>query len=241
METSFKSHTLVDWVESRLIQEIRENQLGSGAEMLNEKELSEKYDVGRNVVREALSRLRSLGIIESRKKRGIVVSQPNVMFSFKKVVNPFMLSKSTILDLLGMRVSLEIGCARMIIHNITDEDINELKLIVANESAIDSLRVGIEMERAFHSKLYAVSGNKVMLDFLDTLLPVFKYVNEHYDDFDQFNRERLGKGRFIRHKDFLPYLEARDVEGYQRAMEDHLAAYIDYINHTHFQENKSKI
>jgi GntR family transcriptional repressor for pyruvate dehydrogenase complex len=238
MDTDFKSRTLVDWVESRMIQEIRDNQLGSGAEMLNEKELSEKYDVGRNVVREALSRLRMLGIIESRKKRGIVVSQPNVMFSFKKVVNPFMLSRETIIDLLGMRVSLEIGCAKMIIHNITDDDIEELTAIVGRESAIDSLKVDIEMERAFHSKLYKVSKNRVMLDFLDTLLPVFKYVNENYEDFDLFNRERRGKGRFIRHKDFIPYLEARDVEGYQKAMEDHLAAYIDYINHSHLGRNK---
>lgn len=230
MEVPFKSHTLVDWVESRIIQDIRDNQLQSGAEMLNEKELSEKYDVGRNVVREALSRLRMLGLIESRKRRGIVVSQPNVMFSFKKVINPFMLSKSTILDLLGMRVSLEIGCAKMIIHNITDEDIEELKRIVAKESAIDSLKVDIEMEKAFHSKLYAISRNKVMLDFLNILLPVFKYVNENFEDFDQFNRERSGKGRFVRHKDFIPYLEARDVEGYQDAMEDHLIAYINYIN-----------
>ncbi|GAA4447113.1 GntR family transcriptional regulator [Ravibacter arvi] len=231
MGTEVKSTTLVDWVESKLIQEIRDNQLESGAEMLNEKEISEKYEVGRNVVREALSRLRMLGIIESRKKRGTVIAQPNVMFSFKKVINPFMLSKATILDLLGMRVSLEIGCARMIIHNITDQDINELKDIVARERAIDSMKVDIEMERAFHSKLYAVSKNKVMLDFLDTLLPVFKYVNENFEDFDQFNRERRGKGRFIRHNDFIPYLEQRDVEGYQRAMEDHLVAYIDFINH----------
>lgn len=236
MDALPKSTTLVDWVEWRIIQEIRDNQLESGAEMLNEKELAEKYDVGRNVVREALSRLRSLGIIESRKKRGIVISQPNVMFSFKKVVNPFVLSRDTILDLLGMRVSLEIGCARMIIHNITNADIAELKEIVARENTIDSMKVDIEMERAFHSRLYTISGNKVMLDFLNTLLPVFKYVNENFEDFDQFNRQRRGKGRFVRHKDFIPYLESRDVEGYQKAMEDHLVAYIDYINHIHKEE-----
>lgn len=236
MDALPKSTTLVDWVEWRIIQEIRENQLESGAEMLNEKELAEKYDVGRNVVREALSRLRSLGIIESRKKRGIVISQPNVMFSFKKVVNPFVLSRDTILDLLGMRVSLEIGCARMIIYNITDADIAELKEIVARENTIDSMKVDIEIERAFHSRLYTISGNKVMLDFLNTLLPVFKYVNENFEDFDQFNRQRRGKGRFVRHKDFIPYLESRDVEGYQKAMEDHLVAYIDYINHIRKEE-----
>lgn len=239
MDIEFKSTTLVDWVESRILQEIRDNQLGSGAEMLNEKELSEKYEVGRNVVREALSRLRMLGLIESRKKRGIVVAQPNVMFSFRKVVNPFMLSRDTILDLLGMRVSLEIGCAKMIIHNITDKDIDELEVIVAKESPVDGMKVDIEIEKAFHSRLHLVSGNSVMLDFLDTLLPVFKYVNENFADFDQFNQARKGKGRFVRHKDFLPYLRARDVEGYQKAMEDHLATYIEYINQAQ-QSKKNK-
>src|SRR3546814_4413153 len=110
----YKSGTLVDWVENRIINDIRDNKLSKGAEIPNELELAEKFDVGRNVIRESLSRLRMLGIIESRKRRGMVVAQPNVMAAFHKVVNPYMLSRETIIDLLGMRVSLEIGSAPML-------------------------------------------------------------------------------------------------------------------------------
>lgn len=237
MEKEFKNHTLVDWVESRIIKEIKDRQLTAGAVIPNEQELAEKYDVGRNVVREALSRLRMLGIIESRKRRGIVVSEPNVMYGFQKVINPFMLSKETILDLLAMRVSLEIGCANIIINNITDEDIEELKRIVEKERDIDSIKVNIEMEQEFHSKIYAISGNKVMRDFLNTIIPVFKYVNENFEDFNQFNIDRDGKRRLVRHKDLIPYLEARDVNGYQKAMEDHLIAYVDYIHNSNLKHS----
>lgn len=236
MET-FKANTLVDWVESQIIKDIEEQKLTSGVEISNEMELAEKYNVGRNVVREAISRLRMLGIIDSRKRRGMVVSKPDVMANFQKVVNPHILGKETILDLLAMRVSLEIGSASMIINNITEEDIEELKKIVAREAKTNSQKVDIEMEKAFHSKIYAISRNKIMQEFLTIIIPVFKYVNENFSDFDQFNKLRQKKKRYIRHADLIPYLEARDVEGYQRAVEDHLIAYVDYINN---ENNKAK-
>jgi GntR family transcriptional repressor for pyruvate dehydrogenase complex len=68
-----------------------------------------------------------------------------------------------------------------------------------------------------------------MLDFLNIILPVFKYVNENFEDFDRFNKVRQQERRFVRHKDLIPYLEARDLEGYRKAVEDHLIAYVEYI------------
>ena len=170
----------------------------------------------------------------------MVVTEPNVMYGFQKVLNPHMLSRTTILDLLGMRVSLEIGSARIIINNITDEDIKELKEIVSRESKIKSSKVDVEMERAFHTKIYAIAKNRVMLDFLNLLIPVFKFVNEHFSDFDKYNKKKSGKARIIRHKDLIPYLEARDVEGYQKAVEDHLIAYVDYITQSGKKETLLK-
>lgn len=228
-DTPAKSGTLVDWVEALIIKEIKEKEMKSGAEIPNEAELAERFDVGRNVVREALSRLRMLGIIETRPRRGMVVSEPNVIYGFQKVINPHTLSRETILDLLSMRVSLEIGCARIIINNITDDDIREIKDIVARENAIKGQKIDIEMEKAFHSKLYKVANNKVMLDFLNLLIPVFKFVNENFTDFDKFNKSMKGQYNIVRHKDIIPHLESRDVKGYQQAMEDHLRAYVEYI------------
>lgn len=231
MEEPSKSGTLVDWVESKIIQDIRINQHKIGSEIPNETELAEKYEVGRNVIREAVSRLRMLGIIESRKRRGMVVTEPDVMKVFRKVINPHMLSRDTIIDLLGMRVSLEIGSAPLIINNVTDDDIEELKEIVARERQTKNSKVDIETERQFHSKVYAISKNKAMLDFLEMLLPVFGYVYENYADFDKYNKIRKEGQRIVKHKDLVAYLEARDLPGYRAAIEDHLFAYVDYINY----------
>jgi DNA-binding GntR family transcriptional regulator len=100
---------------------------------------------------------------------------------------------------------------------------------VAREPKGKSPKVDIETERRFHTKIYSIARNRVMLDFLNLLLPVFKFVNENFAGFNKFNSARPGRERLVRHKDLIPYLEARDVEGYQKAVEDHLIAYVDYI------------
>jgi len=230
-DVTYKNSTIVDWLEELIIKDIRDKELKFGDEIPTEAELAKKYDVGRNAVREALSRLRMLGVIESRQRRGIIVSRPDITFNFNKVINPNVLSKETILELLGMRVFLEVGSASMVVNNVTDDDIAQLKKIVAKEEEMDSIKLNIEMEKEFHSKIYAISQNKTMLDFLNVIIPVFKYVNDNYADFSAFDTAALEGGRIIRHRDFIPYLEQRDGEGYRKAVEDHLRAYTNYIKH----------
>ena len=66
----FKTSTLVDQVEERLINFIKESQLKPGDSLPNETQLSQEMGISRNVIREAMSRLRMLGLIQSRTKRG---------------------------------------------------------------------------------------------------------------------------------------------------------------------------
>src|SRR5690606_21890025 len=146
---------------------------------------------------------------------GMVVAEPNIIHSLKKVINPYMLRKETILDLLGMRVSLEIGCASFIINNVTDEDISELKKIGAREENTKEIKIDIEAEQAFHSKIYSIEKNRVMLDFMSLLLHVFKYVNDNFEDFDRFNLPNSGS-RQVRHSELVTFLENRDLKGYQK-------------------------
>jgi DNA-binding FadR family transcriptional regulator len=78
-KAAVKAVTLVDQVEEQILNYIVKEKLVSGSEIPPELVLAENLNVGRNVVREALSRLRMLGIVESRKHKGMVVREPDVM------------------------------------------------------------------------------------------------------------------------------------------------------------------
>jgi len=226
--SNIKTITLVDQVEEQILSYIILNRLTAGNEIPSELFLTEKFDVGRNVVREALSRLRMLGIVESRKHKGMVLREPNVMKCFSKVVNPYMLSKKTILDLLVFRTSLEIGISELIIENITDEDISELEVIVAKQIYQEDMKLKVEHEIEFHSKIYKITDNQAIIDFQQMVIPLFNFVNQNFEDFKIFNKENKKKDQLIKHEDLLKFLKDKDTEGYRRAITAHLKAYSQY-------------
>ncbi|NCB06660.1 MAG: FadR family transcriptional regulator [Bacteroidia bacterium] len=222
-----KAVTLVDQVEEQILNYIVSKKLTSGSEIPSELVLAENLNVGRNVVREALSRLRMLGIVESRKHKGMVVREPDVMKCFNKVVNPYLLSKQSILDLLDLRVSIESGISELIIQNIDDKDIDELESIVSRHIYQEDMKLKVENEIEFHSKLYRVTKNQAIIDLLEMVLPLFNFVHEKFEDFKLINERN--KGKLVKHEDLIPLLRQRDVEGYRNAIYNHLKAYSEYI------------
>jgi DNA-binding FadR family transcriptional regulator len=226
-KVAVKAVTLVDQVEEQILSYIVDRKLTSGSEIPSELILAESLNVGRNVVREALSRLRMLGIVESRKHKGMVVREPDMMKCFSKVVNPYLLSKQSILDLLDLRVSIESGITELILDNITDSDIEELELIVSRHIYQENMKLKVENEIEFHSKLYHITKNQAIIELLEMVLPLFSYVNEKHEDFKPINEKNRGK--LVKHEDLLFFLKARDVEGYRNAIYNHLKAYSEYV------------
>jgi len=225
--TIIRSITLADQIEELILNYIIEEKLISGSEIPSELMLAERFNVGRNVVREALSRLRMLGIIESRRHKGMVLKEPNVMKCVAKVLNPYLLSKNSILDLLDFRVSLETGIAELIVDNITDEDIQELAKFVKKHVYMEDLRLEASQEIEFHSKLYNVTRNQTIISFQEMMLPIFSFVDLNFKEFKAINTKN--EGRLIKHEDLLPFLKLRDVKGYRQAIYNHLKAYSEYV------------
>ena len=78
--------SLVDKVELRLMEFFSENQVKPGDSIPKEMEFAESLGVSRTVIREAFLRLRALGLIESKKHRGMIFTQPDVLNGFAKVL-----------------------------------------------------------------------------------------------------------------------------------------------------------
>lgn len=227
---NFKSVTLVDQVEERILHYIEKNKLMPGDPIANEADLAASLNVGRNVVREALSRLRMLGMIESRTRRGMVLREPALLDSLAKVINPYILGEDTILDLLGFRIALEIGITDQVFSNLTDEDITELEEIVSSQKHLGKNKFSIESELAFHKKLYEISQNSIILSFQTIILPIFTFLHEHFDEFIPFNEKYEKHRKLVTHSDLLEFIKQRDSEGYRAAIIKHFEAYVEFIN-----------
>ena len=230
MKTGFSTTTLADQVEEKIIEYIKENELVPGDSLPNENQFSEMLGTSRNVVREAMSRLRMLGLIQSRTKRGIVVTEPPLLNGFKKVLDPNLLSIKTIKELMGMRISLEIGLAEFLFANIHENDIVELAQIVSRQQAIGINNLSVEDEMLFHTKIYKIAGNNFILQLNELMHPVFVFAKQNYDSYFLPVNEQLSKqGEIITHHDLMFLIKSGDKEAYQKAMRKHLKPYWEFL------------
>jgi GntR family transcriptional regulator, transcriptional repressor for pyruvate dehydrogenase complex len=230
MKTEFTTTTLADQVEDKILEYIKKNHLSLGDSLPNEMEFVEMLGISRNVVREAMSRLRMLGLIQTRQKRGIVITEPPLLNGLKKVLDPNLLSIKTIKEMMGMRIALEIGITDFIFTNVTEKDINELEQIVSRQQAIGVNNLSIADEMLFHTKIYEIAGNKFILQFNEIMHPIFVFAKQNYEShFQPINKKLNEQGKIISHFELLKLIKEGKKEEYQNAMKAHLQPYWEFL------------
>ena len=210
--------SLVDKVEANLVQLLQQQQLKIGDSIPTELELTQQLGVSRTVVREALLRLRMMGLIESKKKKGSVITSPDLFGNMSKSMNPHILTPETLREVFEIRLVLEIGMADLLFNRITQKDIEELKHIVENEPPATQFHLfNVEHEIAFHGKLYEITGNDTLKKFQKMLLPVFDYVHNS----GLLKKQPMLK-MFVSHKELVHILETGTPEDFRNGMRNHL-------------------
>ncbi len=215
---SVDTTSLVDKVEGSLVELLQQRKLKVGDVIPKEIELAQALGVSRTVVREALLRLRMMGLIESKKKKGYVITSPDLFGIMSKSMNPHVLDQDTLREIFEIRLVLEIGMADFLFRRVTKKDIEELKEIVSKEPPVTDYHLfNIEHEIAFHGKLYEITGNETLKKFQKMLLPVFDYVHH-----SGLLKKQPMLRKFVSHKGLVDILENGSPEIFRNAMRNHL-------------------
>lgn len=217
------NRTMADEVEDRLREYFKEQGFKPGDVLPKETSIAESLGVSRNVVREALSRFRMLGMIESKKKRGMVLAVPNIMSGLDRMLEPNWLNESLRGQLFELRLILEIGLADLIFMRKKDNDIVKLKEIIAREEKAESNEERVKCDIEFHSHLYKMTGNDTLRKFQKLLLPVFDHVLKYESE-----NEPILKGK-ISHKDLLETIKSGTPGEFRKNMREHLTGYFNHI------------
>lgn len=223
--------SLVDKVELSLLEFFKENGLGPGDPIPKELDFAKSLGVSRTVVREALLRLRTLGLIESKKHRGMILKQPDIINNFERIMDPTLLGTETLKNLFELRLILEMGMADFLFEHKTTKELDELEAIVEEEEATSTgkIRFTLDKEVAFHGKLYQISKNDTLRRFQGLLLPVFEYVYLRDTENRDLDEYHYTKGTFVTHRMLLDNLKIGTPETFRNAMRRHLEPHFDHI------------
>jgi GntR family transcriptional repressor for pyruvate dehydrogenase complex len=222
--------TLVDETEQMLVKYFSERGFKVGDILPTEATLARELGVARSVLREALSRLKMMNMVESRPRRGMVLTEPSLMGGIERFCNPLWMNEKTLRDLLELRIVMELGSVFCLFRNLTDQDLCELRSIVAIGEAFGDNKYSPVSEYNFHTKLYEVTGNATIKAFQLTIHPVFDFVKtKEKDYFGPATLKLKESGETVSHEDLLALLESRDEEGYAKALRQHFKPYMEYL------------
>lgn len=223
---SIDTSSLVDKVEVNLINFFIKKELQPGDLIPKEIEIATAMGVSRTVVRESLTRLKTMGIIESKKHKGAVIKSPDLSAILQKSMIPHILDNTTLKDIFELRLVLEIGMADLICQNITEEDIQELQMIVDKEpESTNDILFSIDHEILFHGKLYEIAKNETLKKFQNILLPVFNYV---YDS--GLIKKPISKVSYVSHRGLVDVLRKGTADDFRNAMRQHLENHFQRLN-----------
>ncbi|MCO5236408.1 MAG: FCD domain-containing protein [Chitinophagaceae bacterium] len=218
--------TQVDKIESRLQEYFKLNDFRPGDRIPKEVAIAEALGVSRTSVREALSRFKTLGIIESRKNRGMIITNPDILYNMERVVDLKLLDKKTIKDIIELRLVLEIGIADLLFLRKTKSDLEKLEKIVEKDEKAATIEEHAKYDVEFHSMLYKISGNDTILRFQKILLPIFEGTRGLYPITAE---EMTEKNNYVFHRGLLNVLKNGTPEEFRNKMRNHLMQYFNKL------------
>lgn len=226
-----QGNTLVDLVEERLLQYLKDCKYCIGDTIPNEAVLSSSLGVARSVLREALSRLKMIGMIDSRTRRGMIIKEPSILGGMKRLIDPRYLSENTLHSLLEFRIMLETGMTYKLFENLNAKHLKELENIIKMEEILGYNEYSPMSEVNFHSKLYEITGNSTIMEFEKVIYPIMEFAKEKFHDYLMpLNKKLQQEGKLVSHADLFKLLADRNEEGYKQAIEQHLNVYKIFLS-----------
>jgi GntR family transcriptional regulator, transcriptional repressor for pyruvate dehydrogenase complex len=204
--------TAVDEVRSQLVTLIELGHLQVNDRLPAEAELSRRFGVSRQIVREALGRLQALGLTESRPGSGTFVAS-NVTRLLVSV------GQHSASDLNEVRRCLEVPAARLAAIRRTSKDLEELTLCLERHERATTAEETVRRDSDFHCAVARATGNMLFRRLIDD----FQEILEQQSLTLSTLRTR-GAAAAREHRHVFQAIVAGDGAGAAAAMDQHLDA-----------------
>jgi DNA-binding FadR family transcriptional regulator len=163
--------SLVDEVVGKLRKLIERNGLSPGARLPTEMELTSRMNVSRTVLREAVRKLGAVGLIQVRHGHGMFVGDASAVAGGVELLRSSLaLAPRDLTQLLDLRAALECYAVRQAAERARSEEAAQLESLCRQMD-----RKGLPYEKtvqldfAFHQKLFEIAGNPLMLGVVGLL------------------------------------------------------------------------
>lgn len=185
-----------------------------GDALPSEDEIMRATATSRSSVREAINQMKALGVVDSRRKRGMRLERPPQLLELIRMLGSRTIPRELLGHVGSFRCALEFGLATEIFRKATDQDVAELRTIVDKMAAHrNEPKVWNEWDCHFHEKMLSIPQNKIAIWLSHILNPYFVTISDSIPPMIDSTR--------MLHNRIVEALEQRDFAKFYKAVYDH--------------------
>jgi GntR family transcriptional repressor for pyruvate dehydrogenase complex len=155
-----------------LYEMIVSGQFERGEKLPSQEELARQFGVSRNTLREAMNKLYAMGLLSSHQGVGTVVESPTPEGYLSSLSGQFLLDSLSVREFIEARICIERTAVRLAVARAGSHKLERLQGILDSQKLAFDNNDAAEFTRqdaAFHLELTQMSGNRVLMKFLQTI------------------------------------------------------------------------
>ena len=214
------SKTLADQVTAALMEKIVSDGF-AGSQLPSEQMMAEGFGVSRTVIREAISRLKSEGLIDTRQGRGAFIRTDRLDVPFRIDLDSEDLLGS-LLHIIELRRGLDAEVAFLAAqHRKRDQMTAIRRSLVEIERASKAGRDAVAEDLSFHLSIARATGNPLFPELL-RFLNRFLYVAVRVTRANEDRLRNFAEQARVEHAAIADAIERRDPEAAAAAAKTHM-------------------
>jgi DNA-binding FadR family transcriptional regulator len=221
MSEQMRSVGLAERAAHRIRHEIHKRKLKPGDTIGTEGELATLLGVSRCAIREAVGRLRGLGLVGSRQCKGLVVAQADPAEVMRLVMPSYAVDGASFADLAEMRYCIEMGSVDIAIARQTEEEMAKLVRLGQEHAAADNPALADEIDIEFHKTILSATRNN-LLESMHYVISSFFYRSQV--EFPEWNLKQATPPQ--EHALLAAAFAERNVERARQLLSAHLSRYL---------------
>ncbi len=192
-----KTRRIYEEVAEQIRMLVSEGQLKPGDRLPSERDLAERLQVSRASVREALSALEMMGLLEIRSGEGTYIKQVNIDSVVAPLAWVISMEKDTVLELLEVRKILETQAAGLAAERAEDEELQEIAEALEDmHNDLLAGKFGDASDHNFHHAIARATKNNILVQLMnaisDTMFQTLKTSRQKLNEVEGW-QERLYK------------------------------------------------
>ncbi len=233
-----KPKKIYEEVAEALHEMIRTGELSPGDRLDSVQQLAENFQVGRSAIREALSALKAIGLVEMRQGEGTFIKS----FEAKQITFPLstaiLMNKEDIANLLEVRKVIEAGTSAAAARKRTKEDLKAMEQVLEEMKNVKGDgELGEQADFKFHLALSEAAHNPILSGLMAQVSELMFETQKETRRLWLFSKQTTSEKLYEQHVAIYKAILEKNEDGARKAMLSHLDNVEDILQ-KYFEEKK---